>query len=85
MKEFNENERKEFDIRYNLLINIQYSISLLQSALVNIYVSNNDQKTIEDFQKLSKLQAQLPEYSIQTLRKIYHDITLKLGELINER
>lgn len=85
MKEFNENERKEFDIRYNLLINIQYSISLLQSALVNIYVSNNDQKTIEDFQKLSKLQAQLPEYSIQTLRKIYHDISLKLGELINER
>lgn len=85
MKEFNENERKEFDIRYNLLINIQYSISLLQSALVNIYISNSEQKTLEDFQKLSKLQAQLPAYSIQTLRKIYHDISLKLGELINER
>ena len=34
--EFDEKERREFDLRYNLLVNIQYAISLYQSFLLTM-------------------------------------------------
>ncbi len=35
--EFDEKERREFDLRYNLLVNIQYAISLYQSFLLTMF------------------------------------------------
>ncbi len=85
MKQFNEAIRKEYDLRYSLIVNIQNCIALVQSELLIQYERKSDSKVSEDFIKLSRLQAQLPEYSIQTLRKIYHDISLKVGALANEK
>ncbi|ENG7912691.1 hypothetical protein R4575_16730 [Acinetobacter baumannii] len=81
--DFNETERREFDLRYTLLVNIQYEIGLYQSFLLNKYTKESKPKLIEDYKSLSSLQSKLSSQSTDTLRKIYHDITIKLGEILN--
>lgn len=82
--EFDEKERREFDLRYNLLVNIQYAISLYQSFLLTMFQQENKQKTIDDYILLSNLQSKLTSYETSSLRQIYHDISIRLETKLNE-
>ncbi len=83
--QFNEKARKDFDLNYNLIVNVQYSIGLLQTIILEDYLKSNNQKDKEDYKKLSVLQSHLTQFDILTLKKIYHDISLKLKGMLNER
>jgi hypothetical protein len=85
MYEYNEEGRKVYDLRFNLLVNIQYCITFLQSALLNLHLETGEQKMFVDYLKLTELQTILTKYSVDTLRKIYHDLSLKVGEFLNEK
>ena len=82
---FDELERREFDRRFYLLTNIQYAISIYQGVLLEKYIENPKAKIVEDFKSLSQLQANLTQQNTQTLRNIYHDISIKMGELLDAR
>lgn len=85
MYEYNEDSRKVYDLRFNLLVNIQYCIAFLQSALLKLHLETGEQKMFVDYLKLTELQTILTKYSVDTLRKIYHDLSLKVGEFLNEK
>ena len=82
---FDESERREFDRRFYLLTNIQYAISIYQGVLLEKYIENPKDKIVDDFKSLSQLQANLAEQNTQTLRNIYHDISIKMGGLLVAR
>ena len=82
---FDELERREFDRRFYLLTNIQYAISIYQGVLLEKYIENPKDKIIDDFKSLSQLQANLTQQNTQTLRNIYHDISIKMGGLLDAR
>ena len=82
--QFDEKERREYDLRYNLLVSIQYEISMYQSLILKQYQENQKSKNIADFVLLSELQAKLTGYETSVLRQIYHDISLRLEGKLNE-
>ncbi|ALY01449.1 MULTISPECIES: hypothetical protein [Acinetobacter] len=82
---FDELERREFDRRFYLLTNIQYAISIYQGVLLEKYIENPKDKIVDDFKSLSQLQANLTQQNTQTLRNIYHDISIKMGGLLDAR
>ncbi|ENW02967.1 hypothetical protein [Acinetobacter beijerinckii] len=82
---FDELERREFDRRFYLLTNIQYAISIYQGVLLEKYVENPKEKIVDDFRSLSELQANLSQQDTQTLRNIYHDISIKMGGILDAR
>ena len=82
--QFDEKERREYDLRYNLLVSIQYEISMYQSLILKQYQENQKSKNIDDFVLLSELQAKLTGYETTVLRQIYHDISLRIGWKLNE-
>lgn len=82
---FDELERREFDRRFYLLTNIQYAISIYQGVLLEKYVENPKEKIVDDFKSLSELQANLSQQDTQTLRNIYHDISIKMGGILDAR
>ena len=84
LMQFDEKERREYDLRYNLLVSIQYEISMYQSLILKQYQENQKSKNIDDFVLLSELQAKLTGYETTVLRQIYHDISLRLGGTLNE-
>ena len=57
LMQFDEKERREYDLRYNLLVSIQYEISMYQSLILKQYQENQKSKNIDDFVLLSELQA----------------------------
>ena len=59
LMQFDEKERREYDLRYNLLVSIQYEISMYQSLILKQYQENQKSKNIDDFVLLSELQAKL--------------------------
>ncbi|EOX9626426.1 hypothetical protein ACPX4X_003707 [Acinetobacter baumannii] len=82
---FDELERREFDRRFYLLTNIQYAISIYQGVLLEKYIENPKDNIVDDFKSLSQLQANLTQQNTQTLRNIYHDISIKMGGLLDAR
>ena len=84
LMQFDEKERREYDLRYNLLVSIQYEISMYQSLILKQYQENQKSKNIDDFVLLSELQAKLTGYETSVLRQIYHDISLRLEGKLNE-
>ena len=84
LMQFDEKERREYDLRYNLLVSIQYEIAMYQSLIFKQYQENQKSKNIADFVLLSELQAKLTGYETSVLRQIYHDISLRLEGKLNE-
>lgn len=85
---FDEKERREFDTRFKLLVSIQYEISLYQAYLFKLLLDRlSEKKLVDDYKKLSEIQAKLTSLPTATLHKLNHDISLKLkyGENNNEK
>jgi len=86
MAEFNENERRTYDTRYKLLVNIQLGIRIYQNFLLSEYLKKPGIEKIQnDFKALSRLEATLSSYDTNALNQIYHDLSLKVTEVINAK